>query len=58
MADRPLKHRSNLLTGTPGGEDWARRAAARAMLRAVDFKDDDFSKPIVTMACPFTNATP
>jgi len=28
------------------------------MLRAVDFKDDDFTKPIVTMACPFTNATP
>src|SRR3989339_768920 len=58
MADRPLKHRSNLLTGTPGGEDWARRAAARAMLRAVDFKDDDFTNPIVTMPCPFTNATP
>jgi len=58
MADRPLKHRSNLLTGTPGGADWTRRAAARAMLRAVDFKDDDFTKPIVTMACPFTNATP
>lgn len=58
MADRQLKHRSNLLTGTPGGADWARRAAARAMLRAVDFKDDDFTKPIVTLACPFTNATP
>ncbi|MBI5905515.1 MAG: dihydroxy-acid dehydratase [Deltaproteobacteria bacterium] len=56
--DRPLKHRSNLLTGTPGGADWARRAAARAMLRAVDFSDDDFSRPIVTLACPFTNATP
>jgi dihydroxy-acid dehydratase len=28
------------------------------MLRAVDFKDGDFSKPIVTVACPFTNATP
>jgi dihydroxy-acid dehydratase len=28
------------------------------MLRAVDFRDDDFSKPIVTLACPFTNATP
>jgi len=38
MTDRPLKHRSNLLTGTPGGADWARRAAARAMLRAVDFR--------------------
>jgi dihydroxy-acid dehydratase len=28
------------------------------MLRAVDFKEEDFSKPIVTVACPFTNATP
>jgi len=58
MADRPLKHRSTLLTGTPGGADWAKRAAARAMLRAVDFTDEDFSKPIITVACPFTNATP
>jgi dihydroxy-acid dehydratase len=60
MADgtRKLKHRSGLLTGTPGGADWAKRAAARAMLRAVDFKEGDFSKPIVTVACPFTNATP
>ncbi len=60
MADdtRKLKHRSGILTGTPGGADWAKRAAARAMLRAVDFKEGDFSKPIVTVACPFTNATP
>jgi dihydroxy-acid dehydratase len=58
MAGSPLKHRSHLLTGTPGGADWPRRAAARAMLRAVDFRDEDFSKPIVTLACPFTNATP
>ncbi len=58
MTDDTLKHRSGLLTGTPGGADWAKRAAARAMLRAVDFKEGDFSKPIVTVACPFTNATP
>jgi dihydroxy-acid dehydratase len=58
MAERPLKHRSTLLTGTPGGADWPRRAAARAMLRAVNFRDEDFAKPIVTLACPFTNATP
>ncbi len=47
-----------MLTGTPGGADWAKRAAARAMLRAVDFTDEDFAKPIITVACPFTNATP
>ena len=58
MTDETLKHRSGLLTGTPGGDDWARRAAARAMLRAVDFTEGDFVKPIVTVACPFTNATP
>ena len=28
------------------------------MLRAVDFTDEDFAKPIITLACPFTNATP
>jgi dihydroxy-acid dehydratase len=28
------------------------------MLRAVDFKDEDFAKPIITVACPYTNATP
>ncbi len=58
MAKDTMKHRSGLLTGTPGRADWARRAAARAMLRAVDFAEEDFSKPIVTLACPFTNATP
>ncbi len=58
MADRIRKHRSSLLTGSPGGADWAKRAAARAMLRAVDFTDDDFTKPIITVACPYTNATP
>jgi dihydroxy-acid dehydratase len=58
MAKDTMKHRSGLLTGTPGGADWARRAAARAMLRAVDFAEEDFGKPIVTVACPFTNATP
>jgi dihydroxy-acid dehydratase len=58
MTDRTRKHRSTMLTGTPGGADWAKRAAARAMLRAVDFTDEDFTKPIITVACPFTNATP
>jgi len=58
MAKDTMKHRSSLLTGTPGGADWPRRAAARAMLRAVDFAEEDFGKPIITLACPFTNATP
>lgn len=58
MPNDTLKRRSGLLTGTPGGADWAKRAAARAMLRAVHFTEEDFAKPIVTVACPFTNATP
>jgi dihydroxy-acid dehydratase len=58
MPNDTMKRRSGLLTGTPGGADWAKRAAARAMLRAVHFTDEDFAKPIVTVACPFTNATP
>eukprot|EP00274_Cyanoptyche_gloeocystis_P002135 CAMPEP_0196660400 /NCGR_PEP_ID=MMETSP1086-20130531/39588_1 /TAXON_ID=77921 /ORGANISM="Cyanoptyche gloeocystis , Strain SAG4.97" /LENGTH=593 /DNA_ID=CAMNT_0041994791 /DNA_START=277 /DNA_END=2058 /DNA_ORIENTATION=+ len=53
-----LKFRSWKLTGTPGGSDWAKRSAARAMLRAVGFEDEDFGKPIVTVACPHTSATP
>ncbi len=53
-----LKHRSGALTGTPGSADWVKRAPARAMLRAVGFTDEDFEKPIVTIACPYTNATP
>lgn len=58
MSNKSLKWRSHLLTGIPGGKDWIKRAAARAMLRAVNFKDKDFDKPIITVACPFTNATP
>lgn len=58
MKSKSLKWRSNILTGTPGGKDWVKRAPARAMLRAVGFKDKDFDKPIISVACPFTNATP
>eukprot|EP00741_Cyanophora_paradoxa_P003932 tig00000741_g3825.t1 len=53
-----LKIRSGALTGTPGAKDWAKRSAARAMLRAVEFTDEDFNKPIVTVANPYTTATP
>jgi dihydroxy-acid dehydratase len=53
------KYRSKTLTGTPGSDNWVKRAAARAMLRAVDFKDDkDFEKPIIALASPHSNATP
>lgn len=53
-----LKTRSTALTGTPGGDNWVRRAPARAMFRAVGYTDKDFEKPLITVACPYTNATP
>lgn len=53
-----LKNRSQKLTGKPGSDDWPKRTPARAMLRAVGFKDEDFEKPIVTLGVIYTNATP
>lgn len=58
MKKKSLKIRSWMLTGHKDGKDWEKRTAARAMLRAVNFKDADFEKPIITVACPYTNATP
>ena len=56
---RDTRERSSHLVGdNPGTPEWNKRTAARAMLRAVNFKDDDFAKPIVTIACTHTNATP
>ncbi|KKP36389.1 MAG: Dihydroxy-acid dehydratase [Candidatus Peregrinibacteria bacterium GW2011_GWA2_33_10] len=54
-----LKIRSQALTGEKGKKNWIKRASARAMLRAVDFKnDEDFKKPLIAVASPYTNATP
>lgn len=54
-----LKTRSSELTGIHGDTNWAKRAPARAMLRAVDFKqEEDFDKPLVAIAAPYTNGTP
>ncbi len=54
-----LKSRSALLTGLHGEKNWAKRSPARAMLRAVDFKnEEDFDKPLVAIAAPYTNGTP
>ncbi|MBI2617335.1 dihydroxy-acid dehydratase [Candidatus Gottesmanbacteria bacterium] len=55
---KSLKNRSNQLTGTPGGKDWIKRAPARAMMRAVGFTDEDFTKPLIAVACPAINITP
>jgi dihydroxy-acid dehydratase len=53
-----LKSRSYELTGQPGTDGWVKRAPARAMFRAVGYKDQDFEKPMVALAVPYTNATP
>jgi dihydroxy-acid dehydratase len=53
-----MKHRSKQLTGDKNGGNWVRRSASRAMLRAVRFEDEDFDKPIIAVAAPYTNATP
>lgn len=53
-----LKQRSQQLTSVPGAKDWAKRAPARAMMRAVGYEDADFEKPLVTVAAPYTDITP
>lgn len=47
-----LKHKSRDLTEGPG------RAPARAMLRAVGLRDEDFSKPLVAVANTWSEITP
>lgn len=48
-----------MLTGdSHDNAHWVKRSAARAHLRAAGFTDDDFSKPIITIACPYSNALP
>lgn len=54
-----INKRSDLLVGETGDRDYyIKRAPARAMMRAVGFKDADFEKPLLTVACPYTNITP
>jgi dihydroxy-acid dehydratase len=55
---KELKQRSILLTSKHGEKDWVKRAPARAMMRAVGYTDEDFEKPLITVACPYTNITP
>ncbi len=53
-----MKRRSEEITGHKGTEKWVERTAARTMLRAVRFTDEDFDKPIIALAVPHTNGTP
>jgi len=48
-----FKTRSKILTGEKNDkEDWLKRTAARAMMRAVGHTDEDFQKPLVAIAAP------
>ncbi len=53
-----LKGRSEELTSRQGGKDWLKRAPARAMMRAVGYTDEDFEKPLIGVAAPYTDITP
>lgn len=53
-----LKGRSEELTSRPGEETWVKRAPARAMMRAVGYETDDFEKPLVCVAAPYTDVGP
>lgn len=57
--EHELQWRSQKLIGDIHDErDWVKRSAARAYLRAVGFKDPDFTKPLICVAAPYTNITP
>eukprot|EP00966_Prymnesium_polylepis_P032013 745043-Prymnesium_polylepis.1 len=58
-----LKGRSMRFTGVPGlpvhdQDSWAARATARSDLRAAGWKTEDFAKPVITVAVPWSNAVP
>ena len=53
-----MKRRSKRITGEKGSTNWVERTASRTMLRAVRFTDEDFSKPLIAVAVPYTNGTP
>lgn len=53
-----MKRRSEEITGNRQENTWVERTAARTMLRAVRFYDEDFDKPLIALAVPYTNGTP
>ena len=54
-----LKRRSYKLTGDMADEgEWVKRAPARSMMRAVGYTDEDFDKPLISVAAPHTDITP
>ena len=53
-----MKKRSSQITGKQGQPSWVERTASRTMLRAVRFTDEDFTKPLIALAVPYSNGTP
>ena len=53
-----MKRRSDGITGSKKAGNWEERTPARTMLRAVGFADEDFHKPLIAVAVPYTNGTP
>lgn len=53
-----MKRRSDEITGNRQKNSWVERTAARTMLRAVRFSEEDFDKPLIALAVPYTNGTP
>lgn len=59
MAAHQLKVNSKVLTGDIADQaSWIKKLGARAHLRAIGFKDEDFLKPLITVACPYINVIP
>ena len=53
-----MKRRSHEITGSRLVGNWEARTPARTMLRAVRFSEEDFHKPLIALAVPYTNGTP
>jgi len=53
-----LKERSKTLTSFEGSSHWSKRAPARAMMRAVGYTDEDFKKPLIRVAAPYSDVSP
>jgi dihydroxy-acid dehydratase len=58
IAEAKMKLRISDITGNRETGNWIERTAARTMLRAVRFTDEDFTKPLIALAVPYTNGTP
>ena len=57
MAASGLKGRSVQICGDPNDQaSWVKQAQNRAHMRGAGWKDEDFLKPVVTVAVPYSNA--